>query len=69
MSLVRGKLKQGYYIRKKNEKVYVSEVKKGSLKYSGKQGKDARRFATIDSAYDYMDEYGLRGKHKVIQVR
>lgn len=69
MSLVRGQLKKGFYIRMKSEKVYLSEVKKGKLIYSMRKGKGARKFRSLDEAYEYLDKYDLRKSHKVIEVR
>lgn len=69
MSLVRGQLKKGFYIRKKKEKVYVSSVNKGKLVYGGKQGQGAIKFRDQESAYSFLTENKLEKVHKVIEVR
>lgn len=38
MAKLRGKLKSGFYIKKKEEKVYISDVKNGNVIYGGKGG-------------------------------
>lgn len=69
MAKLRGKLKSGFYIKKKEEKVYISDVKNGNIIYGGKGGSGARRFSDNDSAYEFLDKHNLRKTHKVIPVR
>lgn len=69
MSLVRGKLKKGYYISKRSEKVYICDIKKGKLIYAKSKGKDSKRFKDLDSAYAFLKKHDLEKYHKVIHVR
>ncbi|UDM72627.1 hypothetical protein [Vagococcus fluvialis] len=67
--MIRGKLKAGFYIANKKEKIYLSQIKNGKVIYGGKAGKGAKKFPTNDEAYDFLDKHDLRKENKVISVR
>lgn len=67
--MIRGKLRAGFYIANKKEKIYLSQIKNGLVIYSGKAGRGAKKFSTNDEAYDFLDRHNLRKENKVISVR
>lgn len=62
-------LRVGFYISKRKEKVYISNVKNNMIFYAGAKGKGAKRFRTREDAHEYSEKYKLEKDHKIISVR
>lgn len=63
------KLKEGFYISDRNEKVYlVSIERQGSILVTGKQSGEAKRFESFEDAHEFLDLFDLQEDFKVKYV-